>query len=75
MPNNENSGILIYAQLTREEYIHTVFFELVDKAKELAQKLGGTEVKAVLISRPHLIVSFKESFQNMGLSKVYYFES
>lgn len=75
MPNNENSGILIYAQLTREEYIHTVFFELVDKAKELAQKLGGTEVKAVLISRPHLIDSFKESFQNMGLSKVYYFES
>ena len=75
MPNNENSGILIYAQLTREEYVHTVFFELVDKAKELAQKLGGTEVKAVLISRPHLIDSFKESFQNMGLSKVYYFES
>lgn len=75
MPNNENSGILIYAQLTREEYIHTVFFELVDKAKELAKKLGGIEVKAVLISRPHLIDSFKESFQNMGLSKVYYFES
>ena len=73
MPNNENSGILIYAQLTREEYIHTVFFELVDKAKELAQKLGGVDVEAVLISRPNLINSFKESFQNMGLNKVYYF--
>ena len=36
--NNEHKGILIYAQLTREEFIHTVFFELVDKAKELAQK-------------------------------------
>lgn len=75
MPNNENSGILIYAQLTREEYIHTVFFELVDKAKELAQKLGGVDVEAVLISRPNLINSFKESFQNMGLNKVYYFEA
>lgn len=75
MPNNENSGILIYAQLTREEYIHTVFFELVDKAKELAKKLGGVDVEAVLISRPNLINSFKESFQNMGLNKVYYFES
>lgn len=75
MPNNENSGILIYAQLTRDEYIHTVFFELVDKAKELAKKLGGVDVEAVLISRPDLINSFKESFQNMGLNKVYYFES
>lgn len=75
MPNNENSGILIYTQLTREEYIHTVFFELVDKAKELAQKLGGVDVEAVLISRPNLINSFKESFQNMGLNKVYYFEA
>ena len=75
MPNNENSGILIYAQLTREEYIHSVFFELVDKAKELAKKLGGVDVEAVLISRPNLINSFKESFQNMGLNKVYYFES
>ncbi len=75
MPTNENSGILIYAQLTREEYIHTVFFELVDKAKELAQKLGGVDVEAVLISRPNLINSFKESFQNMGINKVYYFES
>ena len=32
MTNGENSGILIYAQITRENYIHTVFFELVDKA-------------------------------------------
>ncbi len=74
MPNNENSGILIYAQLTREEYIHTVFFELLDKAKDLSQKLGGVDVNAVLISRNGLINSFKESFQNMGVNKVYYFE-
>ena len=74
MPYNENSGILIYAQLTREEYIHTVFFELLDKAKELSVKLGGVDVNAVLISRSGLIDSFKESFQNMGVSNVYYFE-
>ncbi len=74
MPNNENSGILIYAQLTREEYIHTVFFELLDKAKDLSQKLGGVDVNAVFISRNGLINSFKESFQNMGVNKVYYFE-
>lgn len=74
MPYNENSGILIYAQLTREEYIHTVFFELLDKAKELSVKLGGVDVNAVLISRSGLFDSFKESFQNMGVSNVYYFE-
>ena len=66
MPNNENSGILIYAQLTREEYIHTVFFELLDKAKDLSQKLGGVDVNAVFISRNGLINSFKESFQKYG---------
>lgn len=75
MPNGENSGILIYAQLTRENYIHTVFFELLDKSKELASKLGGVEINAVIFTTPNLINEFKESFQNMGLDKVYCFEN
>lgn len=74
MTNSENSGILIYTQLTREEYIHTVFFELLDKAKELSKKLGGVSVDAVLFSRPGLIEKFKESFNNMGVDRVFYFE-
>ena len=41
MPNENNSGIMLYAQLTHENYIHTVFFELLEKAHELSQKLGG----------------------------------
>ena len=41
MTNAEYSGILVFAQLTRENYIHTVFFELLSKAHELANKLGG----------------------------------
>ncbi len=72
--NNEHKGILIYAQLTREEFIHTVFFELVDKAKELAQKLGGVEVNAVIFTRKNLVYTYKEAFENKGLNKVYYFE-
>lgn len=71
----DNKGILIYAQLTRENYIHTVFFELLDKAKELAKKLGGRDVNAVIFTPCGLIESFKESFQNMGVNKVYYFEN
>ena len=74
MDNSENSGVLIYAQLTREEYIHTVFFELLDKAKELSKKLGGVSVDAVLFSRPGLIEKFNESFNNMGVNRIFYFE-
>ena len=47
---------------------------MLDKAKDLSQKLGGVDVNAVFISRNGLINSFKESFQNMGVNKVYYFE-
>jgi len=75
MPDLGNSGILIYAQLTRDEYIHTVFFELADKAKELSQKLGGVDVNAVILTRPNLVFKYKEAFENRGINKVYYFES
>ena len=74
MTNGEYSGILIYAQITRENYIHTVFFELVDKAKELAEKLGGVDVNAVIFTTPNLIENYKESFRNRGVNKVFYFE-
>lgn len=75
MPDMENSGILIYAQLTRDEYIHTVFFELAQKAKELSAKLGGAEVNAVIFTRPNLVFKYKEAFENRGINKVYYFEN
>lgn len=71
---NEPSGILIYAQVTREDYIHTVFFELVDKAKYLAEKLGGVDVNAVILTAPNMIDKYKEAFQNRGVNKVFYFE-
>lgn len=73
MTNAENSGILIYAQLTRENYIHTVFFELVDKAKELSEKLGGVDVNAVIFTTKGLIDNYKEAFRNRGVNKVFYF--
>lgn len=75
MTNGEHSGILIYAQLTRDKYIHTAFFELVDKAKELSEKLGGVDVNAVIFTQPNMIDKFKEAFQNRGVNKVFYFEN
>lgn len=74
MTNSEYSGILVYAQITREEYIHTVFFELLSKAKVLSQKLGGVDINAAVFVRAGLVDSYRESFQNMGVDKVYYFE-
>lgn len=72
---NEHTGILIYAQITRDNYIHPVFFELLSKAKNLSKKLNNCKVNAVIFTTPNQINSFKESFQNMGVDKVYYFEN
>ena len=63
--------ILIYAEVTRDNYIHTVFFELANKAQELAAKLGETEVNALLISKKGLAEDYREAFINSGISKIY----
>lgn len=63
--------ILIYAEVTRDNYIHTVFFELANKAQELAAKLGGAEVNALLISKPGIAEEYKEAFVNSGIDKIY----
>ncbi len=74
MPDGDNHGILLYAQLTSDNYIHTVFFELLDKAHELSQKLNGAEISAVIFASPDSIDGAKEAFCNMGVNKVYFFE-
>lgn len=71
---SENKGILLYAEVTREKYIHTVFFELANKALELSKKLGGCEVSALLITPPCDMNLYKDGFVNSGIDKVYVFE-
>ena len=66
--------ILIFAEVTRENYIHTVFFELANKAQELANKLDNAEVNALLISKPGLAEEYKEAFVNSGINKIYAIE-
>lgn len=63
--------ILIYAEVTRDNYIHTVFFKLANKAQELAAKLGEAEVNALLISKKGLAQEYREAFVNSGISKIY----
>lgn len=47
---NEDNGILIYAEITREGEIAPVVFELASAAQDLAQKLGGVQVNAAVIA-------------------------
>ena len=67
-------GILLFAEVTRQKYIHTVFFELANKACELSDKLGGAEVSAVLFTTPNMMDEYKDGFIKSGIDKVYVFE-
>ncbi len=65
------SNILLYAEVTKENYIHTVLFELAYKAQELAKKLNNADVSALLICKTGLAEEFKEAFINSGFDYVY----
>ncbi len=65
-------GILLYAEVTRQGYIHTVFFELANKARELAD--DNTPVMAVLFTKPGMLQDYKEGFTYCGIDKVFVFE-
>ncbi|MBQ8168083.1 electron transfer flavoprotein subunit alpha/FixB family protein [bacterium] len=67
-------GILLYAEMTRQNYVHTVFFELANKANELSNKLDGAPVMAVIFTKPDVIQNLKEGFTNSGIDKVFVFE-
>lgn len=63
--------ILLYAEITKENYIHTVLFELANKANELSEKLNNAEISALLIAPKGLTENYKEAFINSGFDKVY----
>ena len=65
------SEIMIYAQVTQDNYLHTVVFELANKAQELAKKLNNATVSVFLICKNDLAINFKEAFQNSGIDKVF----
>lgn len=63
--------ILLYAEVTQENYVHTVIFELANKAQKLAKKLDNAQVSALLICKQGLADLYKEAFINSGFDKVY----
>lgn len=66
---DENKGILIYAEVTRQGELAPVVLELANAAQDLAQKLGGVEVNALTIGS-HFEVD-KSLFTNNGFDKVF----
>lgn len=68
------NNILIYAEVTKENYLHTVVFELAYKAYELSKKLDNTQISALLICKKGLNEAFKEAFINSGFDNVYIIE-
>lgn len=68
---NENKGILIYAEITREGGLAPVVLELANTAQDLSQKLGKEEVSAVVITKTGDIEHIKTELKNNGFDKVY----
>lgn len=64
----EEKGILIYAEINRKGELVPVVLELANAAQDLAQKLGGVEVNALVITSQF---SAHSSLQNNGFDKVY----
>ena len=69
------SNIMLYAEVTKENYLHTVVFELANKAQELSKKLNNASVSALLICKTGLSENFKEAFINSGFDYVYIAEN
>lgn len=67
-----NNGILVWAEVTRENYLHTATFELLAKAVELSKKLHSAPVMVLVLIKPNLINEFKEAFRLNGVDKVFY---
>ncbi len=70
-----NNGILIWAEITRENYVHPVTFELASKAGELSEKKNNIPVMALVCLTEELSEDFKEVFCSNGFDKVFYIKS
>lgn len=64
----DNKEILIYAEITREGTLAPVVSELANAAQDLARKLGGVEVNALVITSGFNV---QDSLKNSAFDKVY----
>lgn len=67
----ENKGILIYAEITRDGNLPSVVLELANTAMDLSQKLNGEEISALIITNTGDIEHIKTELKNNGFDKAY----
>ncbi len=70
-----NKGILIWAEISRDDYVNPVVFELAGRAAELSGALDESPVMALVMLKPEMIDKYKEAFSINGFDKVYYLEN
>ena len=70
-----NKGILIWAEISRDDYVNPVVFELAGRASELSGALDESPVMALVMLKPEMIDKYKEAFSINGFDKVYYLEN
>ena len=66
---SENKGILIYAQITRDDEVLEVVSELASEAQKLSEKLNGETVDAVLLTNGENLEKIKTALSRFD--KVY----
>ena len=70
-----NKGILIWAEISRDDYVNPVVFELAGRASELSGALDESPVMALVMLKPEMVDKYKEAFSQNGFDKVYYLEN
>lgn len=68
---NENKGICVVAEITREKKLADVTLELVNAAKELSQKINNEEVSALLIGGVFDASELIQKLSEAGANKIY----
>ncbi len=67
-----SKGILIWAEATRDGYLHPVTFELANKANELSKKMDNSPVMAFVMLEESKVLNYREAFELNGFDEVFY---
>lgn len=67
----DNSGVLIYAEITREGQLAPVVLELANSAQALSEKLNSAEISAFIITGLENIDEIKNELKSNGFDNVY----
>lgn len=68
---SENKGICIIAEITPDCELADVTSELIEKARELSQKLNDQEISVLLIGAPENLEAIKDKISKAGADSIW----